>query len=225
MAVCSRITLSKNIKLAIFGDVYGTKKQFFSALEQVKPSQDMLIGFVGNVCSNVWPDNDAAIIFDKIIELHKLGYVLFIKGSNELKHLRESRRKGFLDSRLKWIDQQPLAVSCLFPSGSNVTLVHSGIAPYHTWFNLGSDVDVCYIDELSASDRGTSLEGACGPLWHEAYDGRLGYVVSGHKPQLDGKPKYYNYSCNLNTAPHQTGKLCVQIFNEIGKERAMIIES
>ena len=57
-----------------------------------------------------------------------------------------------------------------------------------------------------------------GVNWHDLYDGRFGYVASGHAAQKDGVPKFYQYSCNLDTSVYTTGILTCQVFGANGRE-------
>ena len=60
-----------------------------------------------------------------------------------------------------------------------------------------------------------------GKTWHESYDGRFGYIASGHHSQKDGEVKYYNYSCNLDTACYNTGKLSVLVYSANGRDELL----
>ena len=54
-------------------------------------------------------------------------------------------------------------------------------------------------------------------IWHKFYDGRFGYIISGHNSNLKG-PKFYNYSCNIDTGVFSSGKLTAVLFGANGRE-------
>ena len=78
---------------------------------------------------------------------------------------------------------------------------------------------VQYVDKYNAFSRSSK-----DASWHELYDGRFGYIAAGHHPQINGQPKMYNYSCNLDTACYHTGVLTGRIFNYKGAVKTISVK-
>jgi hypothetical protein len=138
---------------------------------------------------------------------------------------------------LAWCRQLPLALFFEFSTGAKLTIVHGGVTPKHTWDDLGVNVETCYV--RTVDEQGNMIrmiwvvrdgqkvlvsEKPNGKLWHEVYDGRFGYIASGHAAQKDGVAKFYGYSCNLDTACYDTGILTAQIFGESGREDLISVQ-
>jgi len=165
--------------------------------------------------------------------LRRAGYI--IQGNHELKHIRRAKRAGSpLTPQLEWLDKQPLAICFEFINRSRLVMVHGGVTPRHTWDKIGRDIDTCYVRDLDERGKAIPLvrvkdengntvfkPKSEGKPWHYSYDGRFGYIASGHHAQKDGEPKFYDFSCNLDTAVYHTGKLSVQVFSEMGKEKLL----
>lgn len=227
------IKIPKNTKIAVIGDVHEQLDHFNILLEKIKPSNKMILVSVGDLADKGGGMHLAEAISDKIQGLHTLGHAYIVKGNHELKHIRKATKEKRLTSQLEWLSKQPLALSFMFDNGTRATVVHGGVKPSNTWDNISSDIEIAYIRDLDENGKMIKLNWVDGELvpvkpggitWHNLYDGRFGYIFSGHNAQKDGLPKFYNYSCNIDTACYLTNKLTCQIFSSVGLEELITIE-
>lgn len=218
-------------KLAVVGDIHEHEEQFDKLMEIIRPSGKMFFASVGDIYDKGFGVSCAESITDKVRTYAEAGYGFVIRGNHELKNIKRARNTKKMTQQLDWLERQPLAQSFLFGNGSRVTIVHGGVKPAHTWDDLDSDVETSYIRNLDEHGEMIKLEwveldGAKvlrpskpgGTTWHKSYDGRFGYIASGHEPLKNGKPQFFSYSCNLDTACYCTGVLTCQVFSEKGLE-------
>ncbi len=227
------VQLPKDARLTVVSDIHEHEEQVDKLLAKVKPSINNILVFVGDIYDKGFGRGAAESITNKIRLLVDEGYAYVIKGNHELGSIRRCKRKKRMTNQLKWWDKQPLSLSFTFSNRSRVTVIHGGVLPSHTLEDLASNIDVCYVRLVGEDGKfvkrlKTKENGTCvitmekpGELWHDLYDGRFGYVVSGHNSQKDGIPKYYNYSCNLDTAVYHTGKLTAQVFVDGAREELL----
>ena len=229
------IKVQKGTKVYVCGDLHEHPEALKKALEEIKPSSTRLMVSVGDLYDKGWGIEAAEEMADIWQELVGRGFGYIIKGNHELKHIRRAKKTGKkLTPQLRWLDSQPLAVCFEFVNRSRLLVVHGGVTPKHTWKKIGHDIDTCYVRDLNEKGKTISLirkkgkDGiirmlpkSIGKPWHHTYDGRFGYIASGHESQKDGIPKFYNFSCNLDSAVYHTGKLSVQAFSGIGKEELL----
>jgi hypothetical protein len=155
-----------------------------------------------------------------------------IRGNHEQKRIN----RGQISPGIEWFARRQLALMFLFYNQTKLTIVHGGVTPYHTYQDLRNNVETLYIRTL---DEGGSfipltwkeIDGCRklvavkeGKPWHEHYDGRFGYIISGHDSQEDGEPKFYAHSCNIDTKCYRTGILTAITYGERGRERLIRIE-
>lgn len=229
------IHVPKNTHLGIVGDIHEHKQQFNELIGRLQPSEKMFFVSVGDILDKGGGIQHAEEITDVIRSYHEAGQAYMVRGNHELKHIRKARNQQ-MTPQLQWLARQPLALSFIFENGSRVTVVHAGVKPSHTWDDLTHDVEVCYIRTIDEEGKMIPLVWVQengqkvlrpakpgGKSWHELYDGRFGYIAAGHEPQKDGVAKFYNYSCNLDTACYDTGILTCQIFSEGGREELIQI--
>jgi len=217
-------------KIAVVGDIHEHEEQFDKLVDLWKPGSQRLIVFVGDIYDKGYGFGVAESITFKIKKLIDNGFAYTVKGNHELKHIYTSRRDGLaLSSGLKYFASQPLALSFQFNNKTTLLVVHAGVAPYHKLNDLGYTVETSYIRYLNKNNRMINLKKQDGEyvlpagckLWHKVYDGRFGYIASGHLAQSDGMPKFYNYSCNLDSGVFRTGKLVAQVFGSKGRENLL----
>ena len=218
-------------KIAVVGDIHEHKKQFNQIVHKINPSESMFLVSVGDLYDKGYGVPVAEEITDYFRTMNQKKQAYVVRGNHELKHIRKAKQEKRMTKQLDWLSQQPLAISFLFNNGSRVTVVHGGVRPGHTWDDLNRDVEVAYIRSLDEKGEMIKLEWAevngrrqlspkksGGVTWHQSYDGRFGYIAAGHEPQKDGVAKFYNFSCNLDSACYETGVMSCQIFGENGKE-------
>lgn len=227
------ISVPKGTKLAIVGDIHEHEYQFDRLLKIIQPSEKMFFVSVGDIYDKGYGPIVAQSITDKIRHMSDQGYGFIVRGNHELKNIKKAKYYHNMTSQLVWLDRQPLALSFVFENGSRVTVVHGGVKPSHTWDDLDYDVETSYIRKLDEDGKmiklewvGNELQPAKpgGVVWHELYDGRFGYIVAGHEPIKDGKPRFYNYSCNIDTACYCTGIMTCQIMSENGRDNLYSVE-
>jgi len=223
------IPVKTGATVTVVGDIHEHPDQFFEMIDRVKPSKKNIFVSVGDVYDKGYGTSTANKILAEMKKLSENGVGFMVKGNHELKRLKRTSKKDF-DEYLHWVNKLPLALSFSFNNGKRLTVVHGGILPKHNWNDLVGNTDIVYVRKVDEygnyiklkwvkDDDGTKhLEYAKpGVYWHEKYDGRFGYIASGHEPQKDGEPKWFEHSCNLDTACYDTGVLCAQVFNERGR--------
>jgi predicted phosphodiesterase len=222
------IKVPRGQKLFVFGDVHEHREQFDRLLEEFEKYDNAILISVGDLLEKGFGCSDYLIKkMRKIVDDGK-GYI--VKGNHELKVIQRNRKKGKLSNNLKWVSRLPLSLSFNFGNGTRVTVTHAGVRPSHTWKDLETNIEVCYARFLDNKDKIIKMKKKIvdgrkitymskkGEVWHKKYDGRFGYIISGHNSQKDGVPKFYNYSCNIDTACYHTGKLTAIIYGERGRE-------
>lgn len=227
------IAVPKDTSIAIIGDVHEHSEQFKKMLNKISPSWKMWLVSVGDIYDKGFGINVAEEITGELQELQNRRIGFAVRGNHELKQIRKNRRN--LGAKLEWWKNQPLSLSFNFHNGARVTVLHAGITPRHTWKSLEQDVEVCYVRDVDEvgnmiplvwkevdGERILMKAKAGGESWHKKYDGRFGYVVSGHAAQKDGEAKFYNYSCNIDSAVYETGILTAQVFNDDGNRSELI---
>lgn len=228
-----KIDLPKNARIIVVGDIHEHLEHFEKFINTIQPTTKDIVVSVGDVYDKGFGAEEAEIITDQLKSLASQRKAFAVKGNHELIHLLRSKKNKKLSKQLKWWKKQPLAITFVFPNRTKVLVVHGGVLPSHKSSDLTSDVDVCYIRYIDKDGKKVKrikkikdgmlfMEAAKeGQLWHDLYDGRFGYIASGHNAQKDGVPKFYNYSCNLDTAVYHTGKLTAQTF-ERGLRKELI---
>ncbi len=226
-----RISVPKDTSICFVGDIHEHPEQFFKLLEIYKPGPKRWISLVGDVKDKGYGEKAFNTITDELISQQKHGIGFAVRGNHELKAIKKARKSSDKpSSQLKWWAKQPLVISFEFPHGTIVTTLHAGVTPRMTNVNLSNDIEVVYVREVDETGKMIPLiwevneagekvlvKSKEGQLWHEIYDGRFGYIVSGHMAQKDGKPKFYNYSTNIDSAVYETGILSAQVFNPDGR--------
>lgn len=227
------ILVPKNTKIAIIGDIHGHVEQFKKIVEFIKPSKEMWFVSVGDILDKGFGKEAENSIIDTVKYFADNGYGFVVRGNHELKNIKRAKANKSMTSQLYWLDAQPLALSFLFENRSRVTIVHGGVKPSHTWDDLNHDIEISYVRKIDEHGEMIKLEWfgdelrpskAGGVAWHEVYDGRFGYIVAGHEPLKDGKPKFYNYSANIDTACYCTGIMTCQIMSDKGRDFLYSVE-
>lgn len=226
------INLNDDDKLAIIGDIHEHQEQFNLILEELGKYKNLKIVSVGDVYDKGFGTNIAESITDKLISLNAYA----VQGNHEVKNIKKSRKNNYISSQLLWWKSRPLAITFIYPNQSRVTVVHAGVLPSHNWDSLDTNIEICYIRTVDENGKMIRLNWV-GPqenkklipeknglIWHQMYDGRFGYIASGHDAQKDGVPKFYDHSCNLDSACYETGILTAQIFSSHGREELIQVK-
>jgi UDP-2,3-diacylglucosamine pyrophosphatase LpxH len=211
------IKVPANTKIAVVGDIHEHFEQFSQILDKINPSERIWFFSVGDIYEKGFGVDKAENVIDTFKSLAEKGQGGIVKGNHELKVIREARKANAMTPQLTWCDQQPLALSFKFTNDTRLTILHGGITLAHTWDTIAEDPEVCYIRAVASTNPSIQEN------WHELYDGRFGYIASGHNAQKDGVPKFYNFSCNLDSACYATGVMTAQIFSEMGREELISV--
>lgn len=214
------IRLSKDKELIVVGDIHENEWHFKEMLKRAEVGTRRILVSVGDVYDKGKGPKVAERIIQKIRELHEDGWAFMVRGNHEQRNIRilkENKQK--LSDELIWCENLPLVLSFVFSNQNRITVLHGGVTPLHTWNDVSSNTEVMYVrtvDEHGRSITHTWVDGKgtpekAGDLWHDRYDGRFGYIISGHNSQSDGVPKFYKHSCNIDTKCYETGVLTGQI--------------
>jgi hypothetical protein len=228
------LNLKTNQELLGVSDIHEHPDHFFELLDRYKPSNDLIYVIIGDIKDKGHGEEAFLKIALKIKELVNLGHAFFVKGNHELKAIKKNRKTIDNNSIYYWIDLQPIAISFLYPNQARYTFVHAGITPKMTWDTISKDINVCYTRVLDKygnhvhmirNARTETWEPAIKDVteWHDVYDGRFGYVVSGHNCSAKN-PTFYNYSCNIDSGVFNTGILSAVTFNQAGKKEIIQIK-
>jgi predicted phosphodiesterase len=219
------IKVPNGTRIAVVGDIHEHEEQFDLILNKINPSQEMFFVSVGDIYDKGYGTRVAQSIIDKIRYFSERGCGFMVRGNHELKKVQKALQNKCMTDQLTWVDKQPLALSFIFDNGARVTIVHGGVSPNHTWSDLDFDIETSYIRSLDESGKMIKMkrvnnkyqpEKPGGIPWHKMYDGRFGYIISGHEPLKNGLPSFYNYSSNIDTACYETGIMTCQIVNDKG---------
>ena len=215
------VRLKPKAKLIFVGDIHEHDQQFFELLSIIKPDTENILVSVGDVYHKGFGLEVANKIISKMMEMQSEGSLYFVRGNHEIKEWKIRKEK---DKYLQWTMSQPNAITFEFDNNLRVLVLHAGVTPHHTHLDLSDNIEVMYVRSVDVSGDYIPLEykeGSKRPVrqgktWHEVYDGRFGYIVSGHDSQPDGKVKFYKHSVNLDTRCYETGLLSALEITESG---------
>lgn len=215
------INVPQGTKIAVIADSHGHNEQFQELIAKINPSDKIWaisLGDIKNKGFGIEAENSIIHI------LQSLNQPVFAcKGNNELKAVKLARENNQMTPELEWLDQLPVALSFNFDNGTRLTCCHGGVLPRHTWDDLKSNIEVCFVRNINKNGE-MCLKDEKGVNWHEIYNARLGYMICGHSAQRDGIAKFYKYSCNIDTCVYNTGILSAQVFSEKGKEELIQVK-
>lgn len=223
------ILLESNIKLAVIGDIHEALPQFKKIVHEINPDSKQLLISVGDIFDKGAGIEAAKEIIRDIRDLHEQGLAYIVQGNHDAKHWNKVKKHPELQyEEIVWLSKQPRCISFVYPNRNRFTVLHAGVTPKHTWNDLGSP-DVMYVRKVDENGdyiplRWITLDDGKkelvykkegGKFWAEEYDGRFGYLITGHDANEDG-PKYYPYSVNVDTSVFSTGVLTAQIIDASG---------
>jgi len=231
------IRVPKGQELIVMGDVHENEWHFEQMLDRAEVGTKRILISLGDIYDKGDGPHVAERIVRKIRELQEAGWAYIVRGNHEQRNIKRFQKNGEkLTPELEWCKNLPLLLSFVFTNQDRITIVHAGVTPHHTWGNVTNNTEVMYIRTLDEKDRPIPLiwieeDGVKklraekkGVVWHERYDGRFGYIISGHDSQRDGVVKYYKHSCNLDTRCYDTGILAGQIIAE-GRLKELVLIS
>jgi predicted phosphodiesterase len=221
------IYVPHDVSICFVGDIHEHDEHFYKLLDLWNPSEKRWLVSVGDIYDKGFGTDSGNKIIRTFIDLNKNGIGFIVKGNHELKRVKKERRNG-LSNELQWVSTQPLSLTFEFKKGKKVVAVHAGVTPNMKQDDLLRNIEVCFVRDVDQEGdmiriEAIEVEGKRvyrnkkegGVNWHKKYDGRFGYIVSGHAPNEDG-PLYFNNSCNLDTKVFETGILSAQVFSSNG---------
>ena len=223
--------------VVVVGDIHEHEEQFDALIERVKPSKKRMLVSVGDIYEKGFGLKAAESITSKFMELVNKGHAMVVRGNHEFKCIHRAKKNNKITKQLEWFEKQPISIPFEFSNNTRLIVLHGGVTPKHTWEDLKTDIYISYLRNVDKNGNyiklckkikngllvlEDSVKG--GRPWHEVYNGRFGYIASGHASIKEGIPKFYNYSCNLDTAVFHTGKLTAQVFSDQGREELIIVE-
>lgn len=224
------IKVPKNVQLIVSSDYHEHSEQFFKLIDECQPSENFWFITASDAKDKGFGEDSFNSISDKLIEMNYLGYSHATLANHELKWIKKNKNNTNPSSQLVWWRNRPISLQFEFYNGARLTVVHGGITRLHTQQDLENNIELCYVRDVDEAGKmipmiwkdikgeKTLVKGKeGGKYWGLEYNGRFGYVASGHTPNKNGKPSYYNYSCNLDCGVFETGQLVGQIFTSDGK--------
>jgi predicted phosphodiesterase len=226
------IKLARGTKITVFGDLHEHNEHYEKLLSQLELGPQHLLVCLGDIYDKGHGPEAAEDLTQQLKKLVDQGLAYAIRGNHEQRHIR---RKNMTPG-IEWFSTLPTTLQFSFQNGTRVAIVHGGVIPKHNWDDFSTSIDTLYV--RTVDDRGKyvpliwkEVDGKRdlvpakeGKIWHELYDGRFGYIISGHDAQADGTPKFYRYSCNLDTKVYRTGTLTAITYGENGRDNLITIE-
>lgn len=224
-----KVKVPEETSIVVCGDIHGQLLLFEKLIKLINPGPKTWLVSVGDVYDKGDGRASENKIIDYFINFNSAGYGYIVNGNHELKYHKRYSKTGYEEKQLKWLENQPLVITFEWEN-TKCTVLHAGVLPYHTYENIGSNDDVCYVRDVDeegnyipliwVNDKQTGekvlVKKKEGRLWHELYDGRFGYILSGHIQQSDGIAKFYKNSANIDSAAYMTGILTAQVFDKTG---------
>jgi predicted phosphodiesterase len=224
--------LARGTKITVFGDLHEHHEHFEKLLAQLDLGPEHLLVCLGDIYDKGHGPEVAEDLTAQLKKLVEQGVAYVIRGNHEQRHIR---RKNMTPG-IQWFATLPTPLPFRFHNGTRLVVVHGGVIPKHSWDDLRRSVDTLYVRTVDERGKYVPLiwkeidgkqdlvPAKDGQVWHELYDGRFGYIISGHDAQADGVPKFYRYSCNIDTKVYRTGILTAITYSEKGREGLITIE-
>lgn len=222
------IELNQNEKLVFFGDIHEQLDLFEILLSTINEKySNIKVVSVGDICDKGPGDNFARELYDKF---HSNKNYFLIRGNHESKKQKYYQKTGY-SKYAKILAELPNVLSFVWPTGYRATCIHAGVTPKHgSWNDLKYNSEILYVRTVDKNNEMIPLvwikkedgteelvpKKPNGIIWHHLYDGRFGYIVSGHDRQKDGVPKFYKNSCNIDTGAYETGVLTAIVIGKNG---------
>jgi len=230
------IQIPSGQELVVVGDIHENEYHFEKMLERAEVGSKRILVSVGDVYDKGVGAQAAERIIRKIQDLHENGMAFMVRGNHEQRNIKNAEERDAMTPELEWCKGLPMVISFLFSNQNRVTVLHAGVTPHHTWGNVSASTEVMYVRSLD--DRGRPIPLVWveengkkklraerqGTVWHEKYDGRFGYIISGHDSQRDGVVKYYKHSCNIDTRCYDTGILAGQVVSQGTLKELILIQ-
>ena len=229
--ICT-VRIPKGKEIVVVGDIHENEWHFEQMLERAEVGTKRILVSLGDVYDKGKGPDAAERIIRRIRSLSDAGWAYMVRGNHEQRNIKNSKPTP----ELEWCKSLPLVISFVFSNQNRITVVHAGVTPSTTWNNISSNTEIMYVRTLDENKRPIPLVWVeengvkqlraerAGVVWHDLYDGRFGYIISGHDSQRDGIVKYYKHSCNLDTKCYSTGVLAGQIVSEGSLTELILVE-
>jgi predicted phosphodiesterase len=206
-------------RLIIYGDIHGCLDEFKVLRKKIKPTKKDIEVVVGDIL------NKGPFSLETLRYIIKKD-ILLVRGNNEDKILKLYKKnitegikpweekivRGIKKGEIKFLKNLPY-----FLKFKNVTVIHGGI-PFGVRLSkklskekrkqltllryYDKDLNILPWYEKDKRDK----------FWSELYDGRDGFVVSGHHPF--SKPKIEKFAIDIDTGCVYGGKLTAIVFKK-----------
>ncbi len=213
-------------RVIVYGDIHGCLDEFKSLREKIEiRSEDMEI-CAGDIL------NKGPYLANAMISYLQDHHIKVVIGNNEakaLKQYRQYKNKGeeylqtlrpfeiatvlsLNDDDFSFLDSLPY-----FLKIDNLTVLHGGLTPRMKLDKLDDNLKkeltlIRFLNKdlkpISWNDQKSSYN----KFWTEVYDGREGFIVSGHHPFPS--PKIDKYAINIDTGCVYGGKLTAIVFKK-----------
>lgn len=225
-----RFEVSDDTVIGVVGDIHEHDEQFFEIVERFKPDKKRILVSVGDLYDKGFGIDRAEKIAEYFRKLNDQGIGHVVMGNHEFRHIRTARRNNTWNETLKWVAGWPYSLFFTYANRNRLVVCHAGVTTHHTWEDLANNTEIFFVRNLDENGKYIPLKWEFdengkkiltqkrpGKPWHDLYDGRFGYIVTGHDSQSDGTIKFYPYSCNIDTKCYHTGILSCVVYNNMGR--------
>ncbi len=210
-------------RVIVYGDIHGCLDEFKDLREKIGIKSGDLEICVGDIL------NKGPYLGGEMISYLQDHHIRSVVGNNEAKAIKQykqykkageeylkSLRAFEIATVLSLRDDDFLFLNSLplFIKVKNLTILHGGLTPSMDLENLDASLKkeitlIRYLNKeflpIPWSDQENRYK-----FWTEVYDGREGFIVSGHHPFP--KPKIDKYAVNIDTGCVYGGKLTAVVF-------------
>jgi predicted phosphodiesterase len=219
-------------RVIIYGDIHGCLNELKALREKLDIRKEDLEISVGDIL------NKGPYLAHDMIHYMQEHHIDVIMGNNEAKALKQYRKyrksgESYLQTlrpfesgtvlSMQEEDAAFLAELPYYKRVKNLTVIHGGLVPGMVLDKLDDAAKkeltlVRYLNKKLEPIPWSDAENRY-KFWTEVYDGREGFIVSGHHPFPD--PKIDKYAMDIDTGCVYGGKLTAAVF-EVKKEKVDI---
>ncbi len=216
-------------RVIVYGDLHGCLDEFSLLRQELKITKDDIEVSVGDIL------NKGPYLANEMIAYMQKENIKVVVGNNEAKAMRQYGKYleggeeylktlrpfetatvlSMQDDHYKYLQSLPYYLKI-----ENLTILHGGLTPV---MKLSKDMDTVLKKEITLvrylnkklepipwSDEANRYK-----FWSEVYDGREGFIVSGHHPFSE--PKEDKYAVDIDTGCVYGGKLTAIVFKKSKK--------
>ncbi len=213
-------------RVIVYGDLHGCLDEFEILRQELKITKEDIEVSVGDIL------NKGPYLADKMIAYMQEHSIKAVIGNNEAKAMKQYEK--YLQSGEEYLKTlRPFEVATVlsmqdkeysylkslpyYLKFENITILHGGLTPD---MKLSKNMDMVAKKEITLvrylnkklepipwSDEDNRYK-----FWSELYDGREGFIVSGHHPFP--KPKVEKYALDIDTGCVYGGRLTAVVFKK-----------